>query len=32
MKVFGSLGVRVVLKDQVDEWVDEVAGRILKRE
>jgi Protein of unknown function (DUF3037) len=30
-KVFGGLGVRVVPKDRVDEWTDEVAGKILKR-
>ncbi len=29
-KVFGSLGVRIVPKDQVDTWSDEVAGKILE--
>ncbi len=28
-KVFRSLGVRVVPKDRVDEWADEVAGKVL---
>ena len=28
-KVFASLGVRLVLKDQVDTWTDEVAERVL---
>ena len=30
MKVFGSLRARVVPKDQVDDWADEVARRILR--